>query len=314
MKTSKKLSVLLIALLLALACFAGCAAGGAADVDLPQKGVYPMVITDAMGRKVTIESEPKTIVSVSPSNTEIIFALGEGENLVGVTTMCNYPEAALKIEKMGDYSGPATEKIIAANPDIILAENVPAETLAMFEGAGITVFSTKYETIDDVYNNILIFGRILNSDDAAEAAVADIKAKIETAKTAIKGLQGKKVFIDLGGFYSISDETFMGEILTELGAKNIVGDSENPWPAVSKEDIILADPDVYISTYTTLDELKAIDGFEAITAFKNGNVVVLSGASSDIVQRPGPRLGDAVLLFAEVIYPEAFGADVDNAA
>lgn len=306
MNKLKKLICLAMVVLLCAVGFGACQKQNADALNLPPEGVYPMTLTDSMDREVLIEKEPSTIVSVSPSNTEVIFALGKGENLIGVTTMCNYPSEALAVEKMGDYSGPSTEKIIAANPDIVLAENVPADTLAMLENAGITVFATKYEIIDDVYANILTFGRILNSDDTAEEIVSSMRSSIEDTINQVKTQGAKKVFLDLGGFYSVSNDTFIGEIFTALGCENIVGDAQTQWPAVSKEEIIAQNPDVYLSTFTTREELEQTEGFSSLNAFQTGNVVVFTGEDCDVVQRPGPRLAQAFRLYAEAIYPEAF--------
>lgn len=271
---------------------------------------YPLTITDDLGNDVTFDSTPEKIVCVSPGHTEALFALDLGDKIVGRDNYSNYPSQAEAIEVVGDYSAPNTEAIINVAPDVLFSfPSVPEDAKALLEGAGIKVVVFNPADIDGVMDNIKTIGKILNVQEKAENLVNDMQSKREEITNKVKDLDQPKVFIDISpGFWSVGPNTFMGSIVDELGGVNIAGDADNDYPQLSLEKVIEQNPDVYISTGTSLEELEAYEGIDNINAFKNDQVTVIPWGTeeNDIVQRPGPRIIDGFEIYAKAMYPEAF--------
>lgn len=300
--------VLVVAMLTLVAC--GGTAGDKDKDDDGAKGqgsLYPMTIVDDLGNEVTIEKEPETIVSVAPSNTEILFALGLGDKMIGRSEYCNYPAEALKLEVVGAYSGPNTELILELEPDILFAANsVPDEAKQLMEASGIKVVIFNPNSIDEVLSNMEVIAKICNVQEEGTKLVGNLQEKRAEIKEKLKSVEPRKVFFDLGGFITVGKGSFINSIFEEIKAVNIAAGAEGQWPTVSLEQVVEANPDVYISTYPTIEELTAIAGLSEVAAFKNDEVYVLSWGTEnhDIIQRPGPRIGRALELYVEMIYPE----------
>ncbi|MFZ7132734.1 MAG: ABC transporter substrate-binding protein [Eubacteriales bacterium] len=270
---------------------------------------YPLTITDDLGNEVTFDAAPEKIVSVAPSNTEILFALELEDKLVGRSDYCNYPEEAASIESVGSYAEPNTESIINLDPDVVFSfTSVPEDAKQLLEGAGMKVVIFNPANIDGVLSNIEVIGKICNVQEKSAEIIDTMKNKRQGIMDKIATQETKTVFIDLGSFYSVGPKSFIDSILVELNVNNVAGDAETQWPQLSLEKIIEANPDVYISTYSSLEDLQAINGLEVIDAFKNDGVIVIpwGTAENDIVQRPGPRIIDGLEIYAKSIYPDAF--------
>lgn len=276
----------------------------------PAETVYPLTVTDDLGNEVTFESTPEKVVSVSPGHTEILFALELGDKIVGRDSYSTFPAEAEEIEIVGDYSGPNTEAIINAAPDVLFAfPSVPDDIKVLLEGAGIKVMVFNPSNIDGVLDNIATYGKIFDVQDKATALVAEMQTKREEIVAKTEGLEEPSVFIDISpGFWSVGPNTFIGSIVEELGGNNIAGDAETDYPQLSLEKIIEVNPEVYISTGTPMEDLQAVDGLDTINAFKNDNVTVIPWGTveNDIVQRPGPRIIDGLEVYAKAMYPDVF--------
>ncbi|MDP3386590.1 MAG: helical backbone metal receptor, partial [Eubacteriales bacterium] len=132
---------------------------------------YPLTVTDSAGRNITFEKMPERLVSAVPSNTEIIYALGKGDQLVGVSVYCNYPEEALSVNKIGDYNGPNLELIIDSKPDVFFAAWLSDEVIAQLEGAGIPVVLVNPTNIEETYKSIQDIGNIIGSGKEARVLI-----------------------------------------------------------------------------------------------------------------------------------------------
>ncbi|MBC3886816.1 ABC transporter substrate-binding protein [Acetobacterium paludosum] len=271
---------------------------------------YPLTITDDSGTSITIDKEPQKIVSLSPSDTEIIFAIGEGSKLVGRTDYCDYPEEASAVTSIGSFSSPNLEKIIELAPDIVMSSDFVSDEMSQqLKAIGAQVIVVNPTSIDGVMNNIVMAGEISNANDKAKEVVEGMEkqrqeliAKAETIK------EPKSVFIDIGKFYTAGPGSMLDSMLTDLNAKNIAADATSQWAQLSTEAIIAANPDVYISLYTKPDVIKATPGFDKINAIANNNLVYFEYLTpeSDMVQRPGPRIIEGMALLAQSIYPNVF--------
>lgn len=318
----KKLYFLFFSLLLTVGILAGCGSNneakeednGGQTAQQAETG-FPLTITDATGEKVTIEKEPERIVSIMPSNTEVAFALGVGEKIIGVITWDNYPEEVADIEKVGDQNIDI-EKIIALNPDLVLGHashaTNSAEGLQQLKDAGITVVLINEATsFQQAYESIEMIGKVTGAEEKATEIIDDMKERIENIKEKTANVEKKKsVVFEISGqpLFVAGKNTFMDEILSIINAENVVSDLDEPWPQVDEEYMIEKNPDVIITTYgyyteDPIGQVTGRAGWQDITAVKEKQVY---DVHSDKVTRPGPRLAEGVEEVAKIIYPELF--------
>ncbi|ABX03704.1 MAG TPA: cobalamin-binding protein [Herpetosiphon sp.] len=277
---------------------------------------YPLTIKDSLGREVTLQAAPSRIVSLAPSNTEILFAVGAGDALVGVTKYCNYPEAAKSIDQIGGFSAKtiSLETIVALKPDVVFSGDESQQiVIDALTQANIPVIAIKAETFEAVYQNINLIGQATNHPTEAAQVVAEMQARIDavTAKTSTLAAADK-----LSVFYEVYDEplmtagpqTFIGQMLELAGATNIFADVSEEYPEISAEEVVNRQPAVIIGPEShgdklTIDLIAQRPGWGAIKAVKEGKIVVLNG---DMLSRPGPRLADALEALSQALYPELF--------
>lgn len=270
---------------------------------------YPLTITDDLGNKVTFEKAPEKIVSVAPSNTEILFALGLGDKVVGRDNYSNYPKEAQKIKVVGDFSGPNTEAIIDLAPDVVFAFNsIPEDVKELLESSKIKVVIFNPSNIDEALKNIETIGQIADVQKEASKIIESMESKRQEVIEKVKNVEKKKVFIDIGDFYSAGPDSFMDSMLQEINVKNIAGNTDTAYPQLSLEKIIQANPDVYITTATSKEDIKKLNGIQSTNAFKSDSIVEIPMGTpeNDIIQRSGPRIIDGLEILAKAIYPETF--------
>ncbi|MFF2291218.1 ABC transporter substrate-binding protein [Peribacillus butanolivorans] len=274
--------------------------------------VKAYTVTDDTGKKIKFDKVPETVVSLQPSNTEILFELGLGDKVVGVTDFDNYPEEAKDIEHVSDSVNINAEKIISLKPDAIIAYTIGDETtMKPLEDAGIPVFIIKSATnFDDVYGDIGQIAEVMGVAEKGEELVKDIQNQITSVEEKIETLDEKEqTYFEISPapeIYTTGSETFQQEILETAGIENIFADQKG-WVKVSDEEIVKRNPNAILTTATyaddAVDEIKSRKGWEDITAVKNDQVYLLD---ENIMSRPGPRIGEAVELAAKTVYPDLF--------
>ncbi|MFD4820035.1 ABC transporter substrate-binding protein [Peribacillus butanolivorans] len=274
--------------------------------------VKAYTVTDDTGKKIKFDKVPETVVSLQPSNTEILFKLGLGDKVVGVTDFDNYPEEAKDIEHVSDSVNINAEKIISLKPDAVIAYTIGDETtLKPLEDAGIPVFIIKSATnFDDVYGDIGQIAEVMGVAEKGEDLVKDIQNQITSVEEKIETLDEKEqTYFEISPapeIYTTGSETFQQEILKTAGIENIFADQKG-WVKVSDEEIVKRNPNAIITTATyaddAVDEIKSRKGWEDINAVKNDQVYLLD---ENIMSRPGPRIGEAVELAAKTVYPDLF--------
>ena len=302
----KFISMLLACVMISSSATSVCAAQDSnSDTSQTQ---YPLTITDDLGTEVTIEKEPEKIVSLSPANTETLFALGAGDKVVGRTDYCNYPEEASDIASIGSYSEPNTELIISMEPDIVFASDYIDDSIrSQVEAAGAKVVVFSANSIDSVEQDIFTAGEILNLSDKACEVTDTMKNELSKLQSDLSSIEDKKTaFIDLGSFYSAGPGSLLDDVLKNISVENITEESGEMWPQLSVEKIIEKDPDVYISLYTTPEELKKTTGISDLECIKNDSIIYYDGLSpqADMIQRAGPRIVEGARLLAQAIYPD----------
>lgn len=271
---------------------------------------YPLTITDDLGNTVTIEKEPERILSLSPANTETLFALDGGKRLVGRTDYCSYPKEAADIPSIGTYTSPNTELIISMSPDVIFASDYIDDNIrAQVEQAGAKVLVFAANDMASVQQDILKAGQVLNTNKEAKNIVEHMDAEMAELKQILsKRSDDVSAFIDLGSYYSAGADSLLGNMLEDIGVKNVAADTGEAWPQLSVEKIIEYDPDIYISLFTTPEELKQVSGLSSLDCIKNDKILFFEALSAegDLIQRAGPRLAEGTKLLAQKIYPELF--------
>lgn len=276
-----------------------------------QRTVYPLTVTDITGAEFTFEAAPQRIVSLAPSETEGLFALGLDEQIVGVSDVDDYPEAVKDKPRMGGFQV-NVEAVIAAKPELVLAGNLidPAAVKSLTD-LGIKVYQSNPTNLDETLANIRAVGEITDRQKEAEEVVAQMEKERDMVLDAVKSLtpdQKKKVYIEFSPGWTVGKGVFMDELITLAGGENVASDLEG-WNEINEENIIKANPDVILFAKNVVDEnnktigdmIKARGGWDQITAVKEDRVI---GLDDNLLSRPGPRVTQGLIEMARAIYPE----------
>jgi ABC-type Fe3+-hydroxamate transport system substrate-binding protein len=273
-------------------------------------------VTDDFGREVYILAEPQRIVSLGPANTEILYALGLGDKIVGVTDYCNYPEEALAVEKVGGYSSVNIEKVLQAKPDLVVAAyGNTAEVIDHLENMGITVIALNPTSIGDVKNNVRLVGEATWTDAEATAVVNDMQSRIDAVKEAVACANTTPSVVHMvwnDPIWVSGSGSFQDEMFAMAGAANAFS-SVKGWEIVGMEEFIVTDPDIIIANsgsgmgggnYDILYRyIMEESRFQGLSAVKENRVYLVD---SDIIDRGGPRIVEALEIVARDIHPECF--------
>ena len=276
----------------------------------PMPAPYPMTITDMAGRKVTIEVEPQSIVSLAPSNTEILYALELGDKVAGVTEFCNYPPEAAEKSKVGGFSDVNTEKIVEQEPDLILAANIhAAEVVPALEKLGLTVVVIDPPDVPAVLEGTKLVGKITGQKKEAEALTAEMQERIDAVVKAVEGREKPRVFWEISSdLWTAGPGSFINDVIMRAGGENIAAEADSPWVQLSNEAIIAADPEViFLADHPfgeTVESVAARPGWDEISAAVNDRMIEVE--DTDIFSRPGPRVVDALEVAAKALHPGAF--------
>jgi len=309
MKTNRIISILL-SVLFTFFALSGCTQNNKEVTPSSQKEstqtIYPLKITDSYDRTVTLEKEPKRVVSVAPNITEIIYALGKGNTLVGRTDFCNYPAEAAKVSSVGGMQDANIEKIVALKPDVVIAASFfTKEMVQKLEKLNVKVVALYGpESFEGAYDVISKVGKILNVDSKANEVIQTMKNKVESVEKRVKGLDKPSIYYVIGfgksGDYTAGKDTFIGQMIEMAGGKNAAEDVKG-WQ-YSLERLVKNNPDMMVCARDnfTKNGLIAADGYKQLKAVKEGRIFEVDG---DAISRPGPRLADALVELSNIIHP-----------
>lgn len=270
---------------------------------------YPLTIKDSYDREVTIDNEPKRVISIAPNITETIFALEKGDKLIGRTEYCGYPEDVKNVKVIGSLQEPNIEKITELKPDLIIAStHFNEKTLKKFQELGMKVVVLYgEESFDGAYETIEKVGTVLNAQDKAEEVVSNMKKKVEEVKKKIEGKNKPSVYYVVGygkgGDYTAGKGTFISQMIEMAGGKNSADDIEG-WK-YSVEKLIEKNPDMLVCSnrFDTKKGIENTNGYKDLNAVKNGKLYEID---DNLINRQGPRLADGFEELAKIIHPDAF--------
>ncbi len=263
---------------------------------------------DASGRKVALPAPARRVVSLSPAATEILFAIGAGDRVVGVTEYCDFPDTAKTRPKVGGFSGAtvSVERIVALEPDLVVVSGeMHGRVVSLLDAVGLVSFALEPRTFAEVYADILTLGRLTGCEEGAEAVVKSMSGRIETVAATASSKTKRSVFWELwyDPLMSAGGPTFVTEAIAAAGGVNVFGDLAERWPRVSFEELLARDPDwILIGNGPDAEVQASAVGkrplWSALGAVRAGRVARID---ADLVDRGGPRLADAVEAIARVL-------------
>ncbi len=267
-------------------------------------------ITDGAGRQVTLSGMPQRLISMAPANTEILFALGLGARVLGVTTWCNYPPEVQAIERVGDAWAANYERILALRPDLVLAAGTAeSEIVIRLEALGIPVLVVNAPTAAGVVEQLLMVGSATHAVERANEVAKDMRERMEEirARVATPTHDRPTVFWVLDDqLWTVGPGSFVHDLIDQAGGRNVAEEVGVPYAQYSLEALLQADPDVIIVATLapgSVAGLSALPGWAELTAVKTGRVHPVDG---DLVSRPGPRIVEGLELLARLLHPKQF--------
>jgi iron complex transport system substrate-binding protein len=276
----------------------------------------PIVLTDDLGRQVKLGAPAQRVVSLAPSNTEILFAMGAGSQVVGRDELSDYPAQIAGIPSVGGSMGNfSTEAIVALKPDLVLAAEINTpELVKTLEGLGLTVYYlSNSTTLDGMYANLEAVAKLTGHVDETSTLVQSLKARVTAVDTKLAGISEKPtVFYELDATdaskpYTAGHGTFIDLLIQRAGGMNVASPLKDKYPQVSLEELVVLDPDIIIlsdSAYgETPEKVAARPGWGTLAAVKNGRVYPFD---YHLLSIPGPRLVDGLEQLAKLLHPDLF--------
>jgi iron complex transport system substrate-binding protein len=310
----------LVLALTLLAAFAGPAhtwAQGNASRPISNQ-ISALEITDETGRRLSVPQPVRRIVSLAPSLTETIYALGAQERLVGVTDYCDYPPEAQTKPRVGGAINPNLEQVVALKPDLVLVTKAlnRRETVEVLERLGIPAYATDPRSVEGVLNSTARLADVIGAHEQGKALVASLRARLQELKRLLGARAPQRVLFVVWNepLISIGRETFLADALRWAGAESVVETTQD-WPLLSLEEVVRLRPDylVFASSHSeaverSFEALRDQPGWRSLQAVHQRHIAVIS----DAVNRPSPRLIEAIEQLASQLHPDAFQAKPEN--
>lgn len=327
----KKWMLLLITIFFAANLLVGCTSSDVAKQEEPAEvevktetevddaveevEEYPLTITDAIGNEVTLATKPMKIVSLMPSVTETLFAVGAGDRVIARSDWCNYPEQALELPSVGQMDFDL-EILLSLQPDLVLAHEgglySAGDKLDQVRDAGIPVVVVpNSESFEGVYEAINLVALVTGNAENGEVIISDLQGAFASVVEKVSKISVDErltVWIEIDPtLWTTGKGTFMHEILETINVINGAHETEG-WGQFNEEDIIVMNPDVIVTTYgyyveNPKQQIMERAGWTSVTAVLKEQIF---DVNSDTLSRPGPRLAEGVEELAKLIYPEVF--------
>ena len=269
-------------------------------------------IRDDLGETFSFSSAPMRVISLAPSNTEMLFALGVGNRIVGVTEYCNYPPEANSINKVAGFNTVNLEKVAQVRPELILAiRGNDMESLRSLRQLGIPVFSFDIQNLDQVSSALRRLGALLGVENRANTIADSLESRVRLVRREMKDIPNKpKVMWGFWGdpIYTAGAKTMIDDVIETAGGKNMGRLAKGAWPQISLETVVQWAPDVIITTHVPggvdhllneVSRLRETEGWKLIPAVQSGRIYHVE---ADWLLRPGPRLVDALQSIAHLLH------------
>jgi len=314
----RKFNSIILPVGLALAMLLSACAQTTSSTAVPTAapGPSPIALTDGLGREVTLDAPAQRIISIAPSNTEILFAIGAGAQVIGRDDLSDYPAEAANVTSIGStYDKLNTEAIVALEPDLVLAAEINSpEHVTTLEDLGLNVYwLANPTTYDGLYDNLQIVGQLTGRTAEAEQLVDLLKQRYAAVLNKVGSATTKpRVFYEVDGTdplkpWTTGPGTFMDAMISLAGGENVGAVLQDPFAQVSSEELVRQDPDIIVlgdALYgVTVESIGERAGWDGITAVKNSAIYTFD---DNLASRPGPRLIDGLEELAKMLHPESF--------
>jgi iron complex transport system substrate-binding protein len=300
------------------------ASGCSSSSDQPPSGAsgsvpagashYPLTLTDDDGQKLTFQHAPMRIVTFAPSVTEIVYALGLGSRVIGVSgSYDNYPAAAKKVEEVGgagDFGvDPNLEKVVSLQPDVFLTISGGEEWKAKLRELGVPVFTIQATTLEDTIHDVRTVGTLTGATAAADEVAVSMEQQVKAVEARVAGTAPVSCFYEV--YYgppidTVGPGSFVYDLLQKAGCDPVTSSAKTAYPRWSAEALLNENPDVYLVDSLSAPNPAAVakrPGFDALSAVRDGSVDMID---SDLVTRQGPRVVQGLAELARALHPDAF--------
>jgi iron complex transport system substrate-binding protein len=269
-----------------------------------------LTVIDDLGRTVTLSAPALRVVSMVPSHTETVCALGRCDRLVGRDTFSNQPQEVAVLSDLGSAFAPDLEALVALEPDLVLVDEYSG-LAAFLEPLGIAVYAGTPQRLEEVFLLFERLGRLLGADDAAISLTSRVQDQLRDVASRVEGASAPRVYFEIDATpYSVGPDGFIGTLITMAGGATIVPAELGEFPLLDPEFVVAADPDHIVLASAPYGEslatLRARPGWGGLRAVVEGRVAELSSTEVDVLFRAGPRVGDAVELLARLFHPGRF--------
>jgi len=271
---------------------------------------FPVTVKDFQDRAVTVPKRPERVVSIGPSITEFLFALGAGPRVVGADDFSDEPAAAKTLEKVGGIKV-NFEKVVALRPDLVLSVKFSDGTIEKLTSAGLLVVVVDPQTAGDVARTAALLGRAVGAE--GDALAREIQKKVDDVRARTTAATSKpRVYHEIDAsdptkIFTVGPGSYIDDLITIAGGANIAAKAATAYPQLSAEEILRADPEIIVlatGDYSAKpEEVAARAGWSAITAVKNKRFGTIA---PNLINRPGPRVGEAAEAYARIVHPELY--------
>ena len=264
---------------------------------------YPKTLRDDLGRQITLKAAPQRLVSMIPSASETLCALGVCARLVGVDTYSNWPPELARTPKVGSLFDASPERIVALKPDLVVV-SIYSKLHEVLEQAGVATFAINAETYDDIFRTTLLLGEVVGTSQTAQQLAARVKREVYQAETRALASQARpSVYLEIDPTpYSAGPDSFLGILLSKARGLNIVPRELGLFPQISPELVLRRNPQVIVVAHPQ-GGLAQRPGWNRLRAVQNNRICTLSPEQTDLVSRPGPRVAQAIDLLYRCIHP-----------
>lgn len=272
----------------------------------------PRTFVDALGRKIYLAQAPVRIVSLAPSLTETLYAIGAGERVVGVTPFCDFPPEAARKPKVG-YIRPNLESILALRPDLVVApvEFLRADLLTRLEQLKIATFIVQAKTVEDIFAQVQTLGRMLKLSGAADRVATDLRRRVADLKQQTDHVSRPRLLyvLNTDPLITVGPGSFIHHLIELAGGTNVAADAKAPYPRLSMEAVLKEDPELILFPVGEAEGIPETEQqrwrrWDSLSAVKDGR---FHQVDANLLNRPGPRIVEGLEMLVRILHPGVLG-------